>query len=69
MLIVKFHKNEFLLFRVGQNLGLLDNKKMFCWIGSRPSWSGRADLNCRPSEPHSDALTKLRYARKMLSQN
>jgi NADPH:quinone reductase-like Zn-dependent oxidoreductase len=25
-------------------------------------WSGRADSNCRPSEPHSDALTKLRYA-------
>jgi hypothetical protein len=25
-------------------------------------WSGRADLNCRPSEPHSDALTRLRYA-------
>jgi hypothetical protein len=26
------------------------------------SWSGRCDLNARPSEPHSDALAKLRYA-------
>jgi hypothetical protein len=25
-------------------------------------WSGRAELNRRPSEPHSDALTRLRYA-------
>jgi hypothetical protein len=33
----------------------------------RKEWSGRADLNCRPSEPHSDALTRLRYA-PLLSQ-
>ena len=25
-------------------------------------WSGRRDLNSRPSEPHSDALARLRYA-------
>ena len=32
MLIVKFHKNEFLLFRIGQNLGLGRNNPSFCWI-------------------------------------
>ena len=28
----------------------------------RNKWSGRGDSNSRPLEPHSSALTRLRYA-------
>lgn len=31
-------------------------------ITNTPNWSGRRDSNSRPSEPHSDALARLRYA-------
>ena len=29
---------------------------------SKTQWSGRADSNCRPLDPQSSALTRLRYA-------
>ena len=35
---------------------------LFAWAPGRSTWSGRADLNCRPPAPKAGALTRLRYA-------
>ena len=35
---------------------------LFAWAPARSTWSGRADLNCRPPAPKAGALTRLRYA-------
>ena len=40
----------------------LDSKKVRYFLGKNEiNWSGRRDLNSRPSHPQCDALTKLRY--------
>lgn len=48
-------RNEFIISRFPEN-----GKSVF-YLACR-GWSGRCDSNARPSEPHSDALTRLRYA-------